>query len=93
MLGPDGRFKNLIFTIQNSVSPTSHTLSRRFFFYTTRWDRAQGEVDEVDAAETQGPSTTLRASHENFARDDRAVGDFLALGMTVLEWYNVSRSG
>jgi hypothetical protein len=33
------RFKN----------PACHTCSRRFFFYTTRSARAQGEVDEVGA--------------------------------------------
>ncbi len=63
MLGPDGRFKILIFTIQNSVSPTSHTLSRRFSFYTTRWDRVQAEVDQFGSPRTSlaDPEVRLRS--------------------------------
>jgi hypothetical protein len=44
MSGLGERFKNRIPAIQKSVSPTSHTCSRRFFFYTTRLARAQGDV-------------------------------------------------
>src|SRR5581483_4837803 len=63
MLGPDGRFKILIFTIQNSVSLTSHILSRRFSFYTIRWDRVQAEVDQSGSSRTSlaDPEVRLRS--------------------------------